>query len=220
MSSKRFIIVGLGNFGHSVARALYSKGHDVIAVDIDEQRVDALAADVSRSVLGDGRDRETLEEIGARACDVAVVSTGDDITASILSTLALQDLEVGDIYAKVVSRDHARIMDHMGTADTVFPEHESGQNLASRLSGYGVINYVRMARDLSIQEMVVPEKWQGQTLRNLGLRSRLELTVIAIRNMENEELTVPPDPDQALTATDSLLVAGREAKLHEVTTAE
>ena len=220
MPTKRFVVIGLGNFGASVAEALYSEGHDVVALDVEERRVDAMASHVSRSAVGDGREQATLESIGANGADGAIVSTGNDITASILSTLALKDLGLETIYVKVVSRDHARVVEHMGVTETIFPERATALNLASRLSDTNVINYVRMAKDLSVQEMVVPQKWQGQTLRDLGLRSRLGLTVIAIHDMEIDEVTVPPDPDQALTASDSLLVAGREANLDEVTTAE
>ena len=81
---KRFVIVGLGNFGSSVAEALYSRGHDVIAVDVDERAVDEIAPHCTRAAVGDGRQIETLEEIGAETADAAVVSTGDDLTASIL----------------------------------------------------------------------------------------------------------------------------------------
>ena len=217
--SKRFVVIGLGNFGASVAEALYEDGHDVIALDVKEERADAMAPHVSRSAVGDGRERETLEKIGADGAEGAIVSTGDDITASILTTLALLDLGVDDIYAKVVSRDHARVIEHMGVTDTIFPERQSAINLASRLSDTGVLNYVRMAKDLSVQEMVVPEPWQGQTLRDLNLRADFSLTVIAIHDVETDEVTVPPDPDQALTASDTLLVAGREAKLNEAASA-
>ena len=220
MSSKRFVVIGLGNFGTSVAEALYGEGHDVLALDAREERADAMASHASRSAVGDGRERETLEQIGADGADGAIVSTGNDITASILATLALKDLGVEDIYVKVVSRDHARVVEHMGVTETIFPERVTALNLASRLSDANVINYVRMAKDLSVQEMVVPEAWRGQTLRDLGLRSRFGLTVIALHHMETDDVTVPPDPDQSLTASDSLLVAGREANLEEVVASE
>lgn len=213
---QRFVIIGLGNFGSSVAEALYGQGHDVIALDVDEERVDAIAAHVSRSAVGDGRERATLEKVGAEDADTAIISTGDDITASVLSTLALMDLGVETIYVKVISRDHARVLEHLGVTETIFPERETAFNLANRLSDWSVINYVRMARDLSVQEMVVPEQWKGQTLRELSLRARFGLTIIAIHNMKTDEVVAPPDPDQALTASDSLLVAGHEDNLDEV----
>ncbi|PSQ93793.1 MAG: potassium transporter TrkA [Bacteroidetes bacterium QH_2_63_10] len=183
----RFVIVGLGNFGSSVAEALYSHGHDVIAVDIDETAVDGIASHCSRAAVGDGRETAMLEEIGAESADAAVVSTGDDITASILSTMALQDLSVETVYVKVISENHARIMRKLGVAETVFPERDSGHNLASRISEKGVVNYVRMGRNLAIHDTTV------------------------------DEMIVPPDPDDTLHRTDTLVLAGTDEAIDAVT---
>ena len=213
---KRFVIVGLGNFGSSVAEALYSRGHDVIAVDVDEQAVDDIAPHCSRAAVGDGRQIETLEEIGAREADAAVVSTGDDITASILATMALTDLGIEDIYAKVISHNHARVMVRLGVTETVFPERESGFNLASRISEKGVLDYVRMARNLSVQELVVPDQWRGHTLRDLEVRAQFGVSVVGIHDTTTDEMIVPPDPDETLASTDTLLLAGTDEALETV----
>jgi trk system potassium uptake protein TrkA len=212
----RFVIVGLGNFGSSVAEALYSHGHDVIAVDVDETAVDDIAPHCSRAAVGDGRETAVLEEIGAEAADAAVVSTGDDITASILSTMALQDLGVESVYVKVISDNHARIMRQLGVTETVFPEQDSGQNLASRISEKGVVNYVRMGRNLSVQELVVPEEWRGHTLRELDVRAEYEVSVVGIHNTATDEMITPPDPDDTLHYTDTLIIAGPDAAIEEV----
>lgn len=213
---QRFVIIGLGNFGSSVAEALYSRGNDVIAVDTDETAVDRVASHCSRAVVADGRQVETLEEIGARGADAAIVSTGDDITASILATMALEDLEIESIYVKVISHNHARVMARMGVTETVFPERESGFNLASRISERGVLNYVRMARNLSVQELVVPEDWRGETLRTLEVRNRFGVSVVAIHDTTTDDMNVPPDPDETLVATDTLLLAGTDEALEQV----
>jgi trk system potassium uptake protein TrkA len=213
---KRFVIVGLGNFGSSVAEALYSRGHDVIAVDVNERAVDEIAPHCTRAAVGDGRQVETLKEIGAEEADAAVVSTGDDITASILSTMALTDLDIETVYVKVISHDHARVMVRMGAAETIFPERESAFNLASRISEQGVLNYVRMARNLSVQEMVVPAQWRGETLRDLSVRAEFGLSVVGIHDTTTDEMIVPPDPDETLEATDTLLLAGPDEALERV----
>ncbi|PQJ35198.1 potassium transporter TrkA [Salinibacter sp. 10B] len=213
---KRFVIVGLGNFGSSVAEALYSRGHDVIAVDTDERAVDNIAPHCSRAAVGDGRQRETLEEVGAGEADAAVVSTGDDITASILATMALTDLGIENVYAKVISHNHARVMVRLGVTETVFPERESGYNLASRISEKGVLNYVRMARNLSVQELVVPDDWRGRTLRDLEVRAQFGVSVVGIHDTTNDEMIVPPDPDETLERTDTLLLAGPDDALEAV----
>jgi trk system potassium uptake protein TrkA len=213
---KRFVVVGLGNFGSSVAEALYSHGHDVIAVDTDETAVDDIAPHCSRAAVGDGREVAMLEEIGAEEADAAVVSTGDDITASILSTMALQDLGVETVYVKVISENHTRIMRKLGVAETVFPERESGFNLASRISEKGVLDYVRMGRNLSVQELVVPESWRGHTLRELDVRAEYDVSVVGIHDTTVDEMIVPPDPDDTLEHTDTLILAGTDQALEAV----
>jgi len=212
---KRFVIVGLGNFGSSVAEALYRDGHDVIALDVDEAAVDHMASHCSRAAVGDGRDTETLRRIGADEADAAVISTGDDITSSLLTTLSLKDLGVEEIYVKVISRDHARVMKRLEVTETVFPERDSGADLANRISDRGVVNYVRMS-GVSIQEMVVRDDWVGKSLRDLKLRGEYDLSVVAIHNLDTDRVTTPPDPDEPLRESDTLLVAGTETALDRV----
>ena len=213
---RRFIVIGLGNFGSSVAESLYTEGHDVVAVDLDEDAVDRIATHVSRSAVGDGRDLDTLEQVGAGEADVAIISTGDDITASILATMALGDLGVEEVYVKVVSRNHARVMTRLGVSETVFPEREAAMNLASRLSDTSVVNYVHMSKDIGIQEMVVLGQWEGKSLRNLALRSDYGVSVIAIHDILTDQMVIPPDPDAPLKDSDTLLVAGRDEALDRI----
>jgi trk system potassium uptake protein TrkA len=213
---KRFVVVGLGNFGSGVAEALYRQGHDVIALDIDEDAVDRIAPHCSRAMVGDARNIEVLKEAGAADADVAIISTGDDMTASMLSVLSLKDLGVDSLYVKVISNEHARITEALGVDETIFPERESAFNLANRVSEYGVLNYVRMAGDLSVQEMVVLDEWRDKTLREIDMRNKHALTVVAIHDTQSETVTVPPDPDEPLKATDTLLVAGTEDRLEEL----
>lgn len=214
---KRFISVGLGTFGSQVALTLSEKGHEVIAIDIDEQRVDNLAPHVTHVVVGDARDKDTLEQIGAGDADVGVISTGNDMSASILSTLALQDLGVEQIYVKVTSQDHARVMNKLGVKETVLPERDTAQDLAIQLARGGEVRkYVHLGHAFSIQEMNVPEDWIGHTLRELDLQRNRQITVIARHDTITDTLDSPPDPDGKLEATDTLLVAGRDDNLRRV----
>jgi trk system potassium uptake protein TrkA len=213
---KRFIIIGLGNFGATVAEALYAQGHEVVAVDPDEGKVDRIARHVTRAAVGDGRDPHVLEQVGAKGADGGVVSTGDDITASILSSLALRDLGVDDVYVKVISREHARVMERIGVTETVFPERESALALGTRMSGSGLLNYVRLGAGVSIQEMAVPGEWTNRTLRGLELRNRYGISVVAVHDILTDRVTVAPDPDEVLKESDTLFVAGREEDLAKV----
>ena len=210
---KRFVVVGLGNFGSSVAEALHAQGHDVIAIDVDEDAVDRIAPHVSRAAVGDGRSATALERAGATEADVGIVSTGDDITASILATLALRDHGVSEIYVKVVSTDHARVMAKIGVTETIFPERESGLRLATRVSSRGILNYVQLGAGFSVQEMAVPESWIGRSLRELGLPRRYRISVLAVHDVLLDEMILVPEPDARLKESDTLVVAGSDEDL-------
>ncbi len=213
---KRFVVIGLGNFGIGLAEALHEQGHEVVALDIREEAVDRIAPFVSRAAVGDGKQLKALERLGAKGADAGVVSTGDDITASILSTMALRDLGVRDIYVKVISRDHARVMEKIGVKETIFPERESALRLGARIASPGVLNYFRMGTTLSIQEMAVPEHWTGRSLRALALRREFRISVIAVHDMLRDEMIPIPDPDAPLKDSDTLLIAGKDEDLARV----
>jgi trk system potassium uptake protein TrkA len=210
---KRFVIIGLGNFGAGVAEALHRAGHDVIALDLNENSVDRIAQFVGRAAVGDGKDARTLERIGAGDADAAVISTGDDITASVLTTLSLRDHGIREIYVKVVSRDHARVMEKLGVTETIFPERESALRLGHRIANQSLLNYIQLGAGFSIQEMAVPDPWVGLSLRELGLPKKYRISVIAVHDVLTDEMAPVPDPDAPLKDSDTLLVAGRDEHL-------
>jgi trk system potassium uptake protein TrkA len=213
---KRFIVVGLGNFGSGAAETLAARGHEVIAIDTDEAKVDAMAARIERAAVGDATQVAVLKRIGAQDANGAIVSVGDDITASILTTLALRDLKVPQIYVKVISVDHARVMERQGVTETIFPERESAIALGYRLAANGLINYIRLGPGFSIQEMAVPPGWIGKSLRELELRVRHHVQIIALRDMLHDQWFPAPDPDRPLTDSDTLVISGREEDLSSV----
>jgi trk system potassium uptake protein TrkA len=215
MANKRYVVIGLGNFGSAVCEALYSRGYDVVAVDTRAAAVDQIAPHVTRAALADGTDPQVLVRVGAERSDAGIVSTGDDISASILATMALKDVGVGTIYVKVISAVHDRVMRKLGVEETVFPERDTAINLAARITGSALLKYVRLAEDFGIQEMAVPTRWETKTLRQLGLRRQYGVLVIAIHDVLTDQMSAP-DPDRVLTESDSLLVAGAVEDLEKV----
>lgn len=210
---KRFLVVGLGNFGSSVCESLFHQRHEVIAIDSHGDAVDRVSGFVSRAAVGDGKSMQTLERIGARGADAAVISTGDDITASILTTMAVHDLGIRDVYVKVISRDHARVMERLKVTETIFPERESALSLGKRISGVGLLNYVNLGTGFSIQEMGVPDSWTGKTLRELELRQRYGITVVAVHDILTDKMTASTNPDVVLKDSDTLIIAGVDEDL-------
>jgi trk system potassium uptake protein TrkA len=210
---KRFVVIGLGNFGSGVAEALHAAGHEVIAVDPREEAVDRIAPHVTRAAVADGRSLEAMDRVGCRGADAGIVSTGDDITASILATLVLKDLGVREVYVKVISRDHARVIERLGATETVFPERDMALSLAARLSGGAVLNYVRLGTEFSMQEMAVRSEWIGKSLRQLELRRHYGISVVAVHDVLRDQIIAAPDPDLVLKESDTLLVAGKDEDL-------
>lgn len=205
---KRFIVVGLGNFGSIVAARLQALGQEVIAIDPQADRIDAIGAKVSRAVVANATSRTVLEQVGAAQADAAIISTGTDLAASILTLMALKDLGVKSIFVKVRSAEHARIVDALGADESVFPERETAMALASRVTAGSLLQYVQLSPSLAIQEMPVPADWYGKTLRELALPQKHQAQVVAIHDMLRDEMISIPGPDRALMQSDSLLVSG------------
>ncbi|MBZ4409684.1 potassium channel family protein [Myxococcus faecalis] len=213
---KRIIVVGLGNFGSVIAARLHEQGHDVIAIDPRPAVVDALGSRVSKAMVGDATQRQVLQEVGARGADAAIVSTGEDLSASILALLALRDTGIQDIYVKVRSDDHARIVNALGASESIFPERESALGLANRITSGRLLQYVQLGQDFGLQEMPVPEAWYGRSLRELALPQRYRVHVVAVHDVLQDRMLPVPDPDRPLTPSDALLVAGEPSALAAV----
>lgn len=210
---KRFVVVGLGGFGFWVARELHQQGFDVIAIDRNPELADRCTSFASRSVAGDATDPETLRRAGVEGARVAIVSTGDDLAASILSILALKDMGVEHIYAKISGTQAARALERFDLADMVFPERESAVRLARRLTSSVVLDYIPLGSEYSIQELAIPDAWIGKSLRDLNLRREHGIQVVALFDVLSGAWTVAPDPDEPLKDSDVAVVAGNDRTL-------
>lgn len=211
----RFVVVGLGNFGSTLARRLYELGHEVIGLDTSPGVVDAHGPYLTRAIAGDATKREVLDEAGADGADAGIISIGENLGASILSLLALRDLGVKEIYVKVLSEDHARIADALGASDTVFPEREAATNLAARITSGKLLHYTAYGEEFGIQEMAVPESWAGKTLAELRLPEHFAIQVVGIHDNLRDSLAIP-DAAKKLVPSDTLLIAGAPAQLEKV----
>ncbi|HKJ03233.1 MAG TPA: TrkA family potassium uptake protein [Longimicrobiales bacterium] len=212
---KRFVVVGLGAFGSWVCRALTRSGFDVIALDRDGERVDRFAHEVARAIVGDASDVLVLKKAGAADADAAVVSTGDDLAATILSVLALRELGVQRIVAKVTSPEAQRAVERFDV-EVVFPEREAAERLAYRLAASTVMEYIPLGERHSIQEIGVPYDWIGKSLRELALPSRESVQVVALYDVLGERWDVVPSPDRVVTDSDVAIVAGTTEALERM----
>jgi trk system potassium uptake protein TrkA len=212
MAVRRFVIVGLGNFGSGLVEMLHAQGHDVIAVDVSEEKVDRIRTYASRAVVMDATDAVALERTGAGDADAAVVSLGVDLASSVLAVLALQEIGVQEIYAKAISSDHATILDRLGVTEVIRPERETAFRLARRIS-MRLLNYMPIAPGYSIQELPTPDAFIGKTLLELRLPQRYSVAIVAIHDVLRDEIHVVPPADYVLKDSDTLTVVGGDEAL-------
>jgi trk system potassium uptake protein len=214
----RYVVIGLGKFGAAVARELEHLGHEVIAIEREGTLVDRLADCASRVVAGDATDPAVLRAAGASDVDAAVVSTGENLAASILASVALRDLGVKRIYVKAGSETEARAIEALGVTQAVIPEQEAGERLAHRVASHALRSYQPILDGHCVAEINVPASWHGQSLRQIDLRHKLQVSVIAVLDPAAGKVSLPPDPDEMFQSSESILVAGSEeavARLQE-----
>ena len=172
---------------------------------------------MTHAVTGDGRNIEVLRALGVRNFDCVVVAMGSDVGNSALITLNLKELGVKEVICKAQSHVHSRVLEKIGADRVVFPEYEMGAKLAQGLSSSNVLNFIELSEDYGILELSAPQSWQGKSLRELDVRNRHHVNVIAIR--KNGELNVAPSPDRPLESGDQVVALGRYEDinlLHEV----
>ncbi|MBW3537171.1 MAG: TrkA family potassium uptake protein [Actinobacteria bacterium] len=202
---EQVLVVGLGRFGGGVAEELTNLDVEVLGVDGDPERVQSLADKLTHVLEADTTSESTLRQLGAADFKIAVVGIGTDIEASILTTAALADIGVPNIWAKAVTEQHGRILERVGAHHVVFPEHEMGQRVA-HLVGGRVIDWFQLDPDFALVETEAPADLIGRTLSEIGLRARYGVTVVCIKP-RGEGFTYAT-ADTVLCEGDVLVVAG------------
>lgn len=204
---KSYMVIGLGRFGTEIACKLYECGEEVLAVDTDEAMVDAIADNVTRAVTADARDRNILRRLGAENFDFGIVAVGSDLAASALITLNLKTLGVPNIICKAHDNTYRDILEKLGADRVVIPEREAADKLAMGLTSSKVMEYIDLSEEYGIVELQTPEKWKGKTIRNLELRSKYGVNVIAVR--KRGRIVIPPDIDSPLEEEDVMVILGK-----------
>ena len=217
MSKRLYAVIGLGRFGSAVASTLVSLGQDVIGLDDNEDRVREMG-EVTSALQIDATDIRALRQAGVNEADVAVISIGENIEASLLVVMQVKDLGVPRIIAKAVTPLHGRILEKLGVTRVIFPEREMAERTARSLVIPNALDYITLSSDYSIVEVTVPPSFVGQTLRSLDLRARHGLMLVAIkRKIDGEEQTlVAPPADEVLRAGDVLALLGRNEQLAKI----
>lgn len=216
-SGQQFAVIGLGRFGASVARTLSSMGYEVLAVDSSEERIQDLASQVTHVVQADATDEEAMRALGLRNFDIVVVAVGD-IQASILTTLILKEIGAEYIVCKAVSQLHGKVLEKVGADRVVFPERDMGERVAHNLVSGNLIDYIELAPGYSIVEVVARDALVGHTLRELDLRAKYGIDIVAIRR--GDRLLIAPGAQDRILEGDVLVAIGEDEMLERLETGD
>ncbi|MFV0302889.1 MAG: potassium channel family protein [Paracoccus sp. (in: a-proteobacteria)] len=207
--NRNFVVVGLGSFGSVVAAELARFGNRVLGVDIDERRVSTLAETLSSVVILDATDEGALREAGANQYDMALVSIGNDLEASILAAMNLRLIGVETIWAKAQNRTQHRILSKIGVDRVILPEHEMGRHTAQMLNNPAVQDYVALGNGFNVVNLLIPKRLGGRTIREIQIGEGVRILGV----MRGTEYVCGDDPDYLLKESDRLLLLGRRPEL-------
>ena len=211
---KTYLVIGLGRFGAALANQLCSLGAEVLAMDVRSDLVQRVANSVTHAVVGDAKDKEVLRSLGARNFDCAIIAIGDDLAASVLVTMNLKELEVPYIVCKAHDETHRRVLEKLGVDRVVIPEQEHAQRLGRSLYRHNVLDYIELSKNHGILEVPAPKGWIGKTLRELNVRAKLGVNIIAVEN--GGKTNVSPAADYAVKPGDTMVVLGENYALEAV----
>jgi len=211
---KSFFVIGLGRFGMALALHLREQGHEVLGMDVRQDKVQAAADALTQAVAADARDPEVLRAVGARNFDCAVVAFSADVGDSALITLNLKEQGVARVVSKASSAVHRKVLEKIGADQVVFPEQEMALRLAHSLSNGDILNFIELSDEYSMVEHKVPQSWDGRSIVELNIRAKYHLTVIAVRR--EGSMTISPGRDFVFRQEDSMVVLGRNEDIREL----
>lgn len=203
---RQYAVIGIGRFGSSIAKALYSMGNDVLAIDNNGEKIQDISDLVTHAVQADAADEAILKAVGIRNFDVVIVTIGSDIQASILVTLLCKEVGVEYIVAKAQNELHAKVLYKVGADRVVMPEHDMGLRVAHNLVSSNVLDYIELSPHHGVVEIEAAPKWIGKTLRQLDLRAKYGVNVVAIKH--GDDISISPGGDDMIDEEDILVVIG------------
>jgi trk system potassium uptake protein TrkA len=209
-----YAVIGMGRFGRSVAITLHRLGHQVLAIDKNEDALRTVSDEVTHAVQLDSTDEEALRGVGITNFDAVVIAIGNFIEESILTTLLLAELGVEKIVAKAVDDRQGKVLERVGAHLVVYPERDMGARIAHTLAAPGVLDYLEISPTFSIEELSIPGAMAGRTLGQLDLKARYGVNVLLIRR--DSQLMISPTPDTKLQAGDVLVVVGENRQLNRL----
>ncbi len=210
--TKNIAVLGLSSFGFYLCKSLHALGHNLMAVDVNEELVADVKPFVRKAVVGDAKDKKFLAKIGITDFDTVVVSVGSQIDVSILITLYLKELNIKEIIAKAVNDDHVKILQRIGATHIIFPERDVAERMAHTVASPSFLDYIPLMEGFSLIELNPAKKWLGKKLKELTLRNRYQIQVVMARELVPER-TVIPDGEFVMKDSDILYIIGDESSI-------
>ncbi|MDT8859573.1 TrkA family potassium uptake protein [Alkalihalobacillus sp. MEB130] len=211
MIKKQFAVIGLGRFGSSVCKELYKLGHQVLAIDSKEEKVNDMTRYSTHSAIANGTDEKALQSLGIRNFDYVIVAIGDDIQSSILCTLLLKEFGVTNVWVKAQNYYHERVLEKIGADRIVHPEQDMGIRIAQHLTSEKIVDYIELSADYSIVELIATDKVANKSLIDLDVRAKYGCTILGIKR--GEDINIAPTPTDQIEKSDILIVIGHKNDL-------
>lgn len=224
---KQFVVIGLGTFGMNLAKYLAKKGIQVLAIDRDEKKIDEVAPFVTQAIAADATDEKILRSFAIGEFNAGIVAIGENLESSILTTLLLRELGVKMIIVKSISSLHAKIAAKVGADRIIYPEIETARKLADNLISPTMLEEIELSSEYTIAQIITPKKFINKTLRELDVRIKHGINIIAIKHKvpyltdkdESDfkfETNMSPEPDDEISEGDELFVIGRETDIEKL----
>jgi trk system potassium uptake protein len=213
---KRFAAIGLGNFGFYIVKALFEDGHEVVAIDMDKARIHAIDPYCNEAVVLDATDKEALKSLGLETMDGVIVSTGTKISTSILICLYLQEIGVKKILAKALDDDHAKILKRVGATEIIHPEREMALRVSRGLSRPNILDFIPLADGFDLVQVGPPRAFIGKSLKDLNLRAKYNVHIIAIKELVPENFLLVPPANFVIKDSDILIMMGKYENIQHI----
>lgn len=214
MKEKSYAVIGLGQFGMSVAETLAESDCDVLAIDAKEENIQDIADKVTYAIRADVREPEVLKTLGVQNVDVAVIAVAENMEASIMATMQAKELGVPFVLAKAMNALHGKILEKIGADKVIYPEQSMGLRVARNLMSGGFLDVFELSREFSMAEFPVPGEWVGKSLQELQLRESHDINIIAIKKGETVEINL--DPEKPMEADWHLMAIGKNEVLEKL----
>ena len=201
---KSILIIGLGRFGRHMAKKFSEQNNDVMAIDINEERINNVLSVVTNALIGDATNEQFMETIGVRDFDLCVVAIGDNFQSSLETTALLKDLGAKFILARDV---HAKFLLRNGADDVIYTEKETAERLAVKYGSDNIFNYIELNDEYSIYEIAVPSSWLNKSILKVNVRSKYGISILATKQGNN--IFPLPKPEHVFTDSESLMILGK-----------